>query len=214
MKNSGELSLHIYFLFPEIGKRFRFRLRRGKRDIMICVDIDELAPCLILNQTGEIVETEVVRIKRKSFLSKYNKSTGWFTKWSDELDNNEVYALVVKGTVDIRGLVSLRYEKEAEITYISWMCANPDSIGYEGKEKKYNGVGGHLFAIAIARSEEFGCDGSVYGFAANEYLYDHYAKQYGAVKIGILHTYHMAIYGNAAKLIKEEYTYDWTNEEL
>ena len=181
---------------------------------MITIDIDELTPCLILNQTGEIVETEVVRIRRKSFLNKYNKGNGWFTRWSDELDNNEVYALVIKGTVDIRGLVSLRYEKEAQMTYISWMCANPDSIGFKAREKKYNGIGGHLFAIAIARAEELGSNGYVYGFAANEDLYNHYAECYCAEKIGMLHPYHMAIYGDASKRIREEYTYAWTNEEL
>ena len=40
---------------------------------MICVDIDELTPCLVDNASGEIVETEIIRVRRKSFLSKYNK---------------------------------------------------------------------------------------------------------------------------------------------
>lgn len=34
---------------------------------MINVIIDELTPCLVDTSTGEIVETEVIRIKRKSF---------------------------------------------------------------------------------------------------------------------------------------------------
>ena len=42
---------------------------------MIYVDIDELTPCLVNNLTGEIMETEVIRIKRTSFLSKYNEKT-------------------------------------------------------------------------------------------------------------------------------------------
>lgn len=42
---------------------------------MVCVEIDDLVSCLLDNATGEIVETEVIRIKRKSFLSKYNKKT-------------------------------------------------------------------------------------------------------------------------------------------
>lgn len=41
---------------------------------MIYVDIDEFSPCLIDNTSGEIVETEVIRIKRRSFLSKYISS--------------------------------------------------------------------------------------------------------------------------------------------
>ena len=45
---------------------------------MITVFIDDLTPCLIDNTTGEIVETEVIQIKRKSFLDKYNSKTGWY----------------------------------------------------------------------------------------------------------------------------------------
>ncbi|MGN0375082.1 MAG: hypothetical protein ACI4EN_06230 [Butyrivibrio sp.] len=73
---------------------------------MILVEIDELTPCLIDNETGEIVETEVLRIKRKSFISKYNEKTGWYVNWADLLKENEIYAVVIKGTVSIQGLVA------------------------------------------------------------------------------------------------------------
>ena len=39
---------------------------------MIAVEIDELTPCLKDNSTGAILETEVIRIKRASFLKNYN----------------------------------------------------------------------------------------------------------------------------------------------
>ena len=48
---------------------------------MIHVMIDEFTPCLKDAKTGELVLTEVVRIKRKSFLKKYNKKNGWYTDW-------------------------------------------------------------------------------------------------------------------------------------
>lgn len=35
---------------------------------MICFEIDEFSPCLREVSTGEIYDTEVVRLKRKSFL--------------------------------------------------------------------------------------------------------------------------------------------------
>lgn len=54
---------------------------RKRGNEMLCVEIDELTPCLTDNETGEIVETEVIRVKRKSFLSKYNKETGWYVTW-------------------------------------------------------------------------------------------------------------------------------------
>ena len=43
---------------------------------MITFIIDETIPCLKDEETGEIYETEVVRLRRKSFLSKFNKRTG------------------------------------------------------------------------------------------------------------------------------------------
>ena len=50
---------------------------------MICVDIDELVPCLIDNLTGERVNTEVLRVRRKSFLAKFTGKKGWYTNWAD-----------------------------------------------------------------------------------------------------------------------------------
>lgn len=40
---------------------------------MVTVEIDQLTPCLKDSVTGDIVETEVLRVKRKSFLDKFNK---------------------------------------------------------------------------------------------------------------------------------------------
>ena len=63
---------------------------------MVNVYIDELTPCLKDAKTGELVQTEVIRIKRKSFLKKYNKSNGWYVNWETLADENEIYALVVE----------------------------------------------------------------------------------------------------------------------
>ena len=49
---------------------------------MINVWIDEMTPCLKDAKTGEIIPTDVIRIVRKSFLSKYNRSNGWYVDWS------------------------------------------------------------------------------------------------------------------------------------
>lgn len=43
---------------------------------MINVYIDEFTPFLKDGETGELVDTEVIRIKRPSFLRKYNKRNG------------------------------------------------------------------------------------------------------------------------------------------
>lgn len=40
---------------------------------MITFTIDEIIPCLKDSLTGDIYETEVIQIKRKSVLKKFNK---------------------------------------------------------------------------------------------------------------------------------------------
>ncbi len=94
---------------------------------MINVVIDEFTPCLKDARTGELVQTEVIRIKRKSFLRKYNKKNGWYTNWETLADENEIYALVVEGSVDIQGLVAVTRNDDMQALYISWMCASPDN---------------------------------------------------------------------------------------
>ena len=45
-----------------------------------------MTPCLRDADTGDILETEVVRIKRKSFLLKFNKKNGWYVDWKSLVD--------------------------------------------------------------------------------------------------------------------------------
>ena len=181
---------------------------------MICVEIDELTPCLIDNATGDIVETEVIRITRKSFLQKFSKKNGWYTSWSKELSNNEVYALVLKGTVDIQGLISIRNDCEMKTAFISWMVAAPQNNKQISGNKKYDGVGGHLFAIAAQKSLDYGYDCEMVGFAANEDLEKHYIERFDAIAIHALHPYHFVILSENGHQIKEVYTYEWTDDEL
>ena len=58
---------------------------------MITVYIDEITPCLRDTITGDFLDTEVVRLKRKSFLSKFNKKTGWYVNWGKMPSNVEGY---------------------------------------------------------------------------------------------------------------------------
>ena len=70
---------------------------------MINVVIDEFSPCLRETESGELVATAVMPITEKNFLKRYNRKSGWYTDWEQLLDNNEIYALVVKGTEEIQG---------------------------------------------------------------------------------------------------------------
>jgi len=48
---------------------------------MITFVIDELTECLKDSITGEKLETEVIELKRKSLLSKFNSKNGWYVNW-------------------------------------------------------------------------------------------------------------------------------------
>ena len=91
----------------------------------IDVLIDVFTPCLKDILTGEVVNTEVIRIRRKSFLSKFNRKSGWYVNWGKIVEEYEVYALVLEGTVDIQGLVALKRNDELKAMYIAWMCTAP-----------------------------------------------------------------------------------------
>ncbi|MDO4555952.1 MAG: hypothetical protein Q4B70_12505 [Lachnospiraceae bacterium] len=120
--------------------------------------------------TGDIIETEVVQVTRKSFLKKYNTRTQWYINWANLLDENEVYALVIKGTTDIQGLIALQKNEDYQAVYITWMCSAPQNNKEIVEKSKYLGVGGHLFAIGIDKAMEYGFEGVVTGFAADEEL--------------------------------------------
>ncbi len=181
---------------------------------MINVLIDEYTPCLKDAQTGDILETEVVQIRRKSFLSKFNKRTGWYINWSTLTKENEIYALVLKGTVDIQGLIALQNMDDYGASYVTWMCAAPHNNPMIAESKKYIGVGGHLFAIAVDCSLKHGYGGAITGNAANKELLDHYCSIFDADHLGLLHPFQFFIDEKNAQKIKEVYDYEWTDDEL
>ena len=181
---------------------------------MITVDIDMLTPCLKDSETGDLVETEVLKVSRKSFLKKYNEKNGWYTDWSKLADKNEIFALVIKGTTAIQGLVALAPDHEQEAMYVSWMVAAPQNNIDIVDTQQYYGVGGHLFAVAIQRAIHYGFNGAIYGFANSEARLKHYIKWFNAFYIGAFHPYHFLISDNAAVQILEDYNYDWSEDEL
>lgn len=166
---------------------------------MINVWIDKFTPCLKDVSTGELVETEVIRIKRSSFLSKYNKKSGWYVNWEALLKENEIYALVTRGSVDIQGLVAVYNFKESGTAFISWMCVSPENNPLISDPKRYEGVGGHLFVIAVQKSVDYGHEGRIMGFAANKELLNHYIEVFHAEHIGTLHEYHIGIFEDDMK---------------
>lgn len=180
---------------------------------MITFRIDEIVPCLKENETGDIYDTEAVRIKRKSILEKYNKKTGWYVNWSEFPKGTEVYALVLRGTNDIQGMVAVQYDDDAQAVYVLWGCTAPQNNIWQYGKQKFSGVGGHLIAIASSLSVRHGYDGFLYAEAMDKELYDYYCDQFGAAYLPPLHNpYRFMLSDEATERIREVYTFEWTDE--
>ena len=184
-------------------------LKQGCLDIWI----DEIVPCLRDTETGEIKETVVFKIESRSYLKKFTKKAGWHINWSQVPENVEVYALALLDTNEIQGLVGIRKDNDAQAAYIHWACTAPHNNKHEYGKQKYEGVGGHLFAIAVDKSIQWGYEGAVYGFAANQALVEHYVKAFDAYHLSILHEYQIVVEGEAAKKLLEVYSYEWSGRE-
>ncbi len=180
-----------------------------------CLDIwiDGIVPCLRDTETGELKDTVVFRIESRSYLKKFQEDNGWHINWNEVPEDVEVYALALHDTNEIQGLVGIKNDHDARAVYIHWACTAPQNNKHEFGTQRYEGVGGHLFAIAVDKSMQWGYDGDVFGFAANAQLVEHYVNVFGAYHIGILHEYQIVIEGEASKRLLEVYSYEWNGNE-
>lgn len=176
-----------------------------------CVDIwlDEIVPCLKDNETGEIKETVVFKIESRSFLKKFKEKDGWGINWIQVPKDVEIYALALKENNEIQGLVGVKNDVNVMAAYLHWACTAPQNNKHTFGKQKYGGVGGHLFAIAVDKSIQWGYEGVIYGFALNKELQKHYIDVLGCSHIGALHPYHFMLGVTAAKKLLETYTYEW-----
>ena len=176
---------------------------------IINIRIDKFTACLEDAKTGAILDTEVSRMTRGN-LTSYTKKAGWGINWSAVNKDVEIYGLRLKGDNVIQGLIGINQKQSKGATYLHWASAapqnNPLIVGEAGK--KYNGVGGHLFAVAAEESIKHGNGGYMYGFAANEKLLTHYKEMFGGAYAGTLHPYHFIIDEQAAKQLLEKYTFE------
>lgn len=180
-------------------------IQQGILDIWI----DEIVACLKNTETGELHETVVFRIESRSFLKKFQKSNGWHIDWNKIPSNIEVYALALKENNEIQGLIGIVADNDARAVYIHWACVAPHNNKWEFQKQKYAGVGGHLFAIAADKSIQYGFDGVIYGFAANQKLLKHYIEKFNADYLGIVHQYQFMIGEFSARQLLEVYHYEW-----
>lgn len=167
----------------------------------IDVIIDKLTPCLEEISTGNIYQTtfSIAEIEELDGL----QAKGWNFDWADrELSRYNIYKLQLKDDGVIQGLVAAEVIRGA--VYIRLAESAPHNLG---KKKKFEGVGGHLFSIAIKLSNAMGFNGYVFFDAKNMKLVNHYADKFNASRImARIHVYRMEIdEGNAQKLL-EKYT--------
>lgn len=162
--------------------------------------IDKFTPCLENAKSGEIVQTSFSLVSKNELV----KLKGWSFNWSDtSLNETKIYKLTVNGDSDIQGLVALKKFEKDKAVYINIVESAPHNLG---KNKKYIGVGGHLYAIAVQKSLESGYGGFVFMDAKNEELVEHYKKTLGAVLLGRPHQYRMIIDEENAKKLIDIYT--------
>ena len=150
-------------------------------------------------------------------MAKFNEKTGWYVDWSLFPDSVDIYALVLKGTVDIQGLVALEDAPEQDACHIVWACVSPENNVYENGTKRYEGVGGHLFAIAGNYSIAHNHQGYVYGEAMDEDVLNHYINNFNAKRFPFgypAHPYRMIIDEIGMEPIIKEYDYEQLTDEI
>ncbi len=176
-----------------------------------CIDIliDEIVPCLKDTITGELKETVVFKIESRAYLKKFQKTNGWHINWNEIPKDVEVYALALKDDNSIQGLIGVRNDRDSNAAYLHWACTAPHNNLHEYGSQKYVGVGGHLFAIVADKSMQWGYEGAMHGYAANEELLEHYIETFHAEYLGMLHQYQFFIDEEQAKKLLEVYHYEW-----
>ena len=146
------------------------------------IEIDSLTNCLIERSSGQQYDTEyrlVAKTITKEDAEKL-KSEGWLFDWSiPHKDNCEIYALTLKDSTEIEGLIALKHFRSQFFTFVELVESAPHNFGNKGR---FIGVGAHLFAIACKLSWDVGNEGYVQ-FVAKTALVEHYKKTLNAQSI-------------------------------
>lgn len=166
----------------------------------IDVLIDKLTPCLVDVATGNVLQTTFCLAAEEDIFGLIEK--GWFFDWADEeLQKTNIYKLLVEGDGTVQGLVSAEVIRGA--VYVHLVESAPHN---RGADKKYEGVGGHLFAIAMKLSVANGFGGYVFFEAKNLELVRHYSEMLGAARLPTrVHEYRMEVEEEQARRIIDEY---------
>lgn len=204
-----------YYLRDVSGRECAYFGYAIMEERMIDFRVDSIVPCLKNVDTGDLYDTEVIRIGRKSVLTKYNKRNGWHVSWAELARDSEIYALVLKGTNDVQGLIALQYDPDARAVYVRWACTAPQNNIWQYGEQRFVGVGGHLLAIASELSVRHGYEGFLYADAADRELYMYYIERFGAMPLPPMNNpYRFMLTGASTAYLREVYTYEWTDDVI
>ena len=174
---------------------------------IINIEIDTFVPCLRDRKTGAILDTEARQITKKSELKQINKKNGWYIDWAKQIDLGfSVVGLYLKGDSELQGICSFVDDPDNHAISMNWVVSNPKN---RCADKKYEGVGGHLFAIFGEQSVKKGYGGYVYGAAASPELLRYYQEKLGAKSYPGYRDYSLYIDERSMKKILDEYNFDW-----
>ncbi len=120
---------------------------------------------------GDVYDVAVLKVEKSDY-SKIRKIQGWRFLWVDEVKNpeREVYKLVIIGTYQIQGLISIKGSEGFYEMYV--VETAPHNYG---KNKKYGGVLHALVAFACKKSFEARFNGEV-AFTSKSTLIEHYRQ--------------------------------------
>jgi len=167
----------------------------------IDIQIDKLTPCLVDASTGEELQTVFSIASDEDISGLLGK--GWLFDWSDEeLRKTNIYRLLIVGDDTIQGLISAEVVRGA--VYVHLAESAPHNLP---PNKKYDGVGGHLFAIAMKLSLSNGFGGYIFMDAKNQELVDHYIDKLGARRVSTrFHDHRLEVSEENAQRVIEKYT--------
>lgn len=133
--------------------------------------IDKLTNSIENILTGEVFDTEIVRLKSEDY--KQIKKSNWVFDWHQELndDKKQVYKLTTVNNPNIiQGLISIEDNQDHMFMHLI-----ESSKFNKGKGKVYLGVPGNLVAFACKVSVEKGYEGFL-AFDAKSALVKHYQE--------------------------------------
>jgi hypothetical protein len=138
-------------------------------------EIDKLTNSIESSLSGEVFETEIVKIGSKE--KKQIKKSAWIFNWEIELrePSRDIFKLSIVHNSDIiQGLMGIEDKKDHIFLHLL-----ESSNFNKGKKKLFFGVAGNLVAFACKISFEKGYEGFV-AFDSKTALIRHYQQSLGA----------------------------------